>query len=170
MKKKQWLYFLFVFLVPVVGITWWWGQFADVTVEAAQPRGPYRYAYLVQNGDYAKLPEAQQTALREMKTQGIAPGAPITLLLNDPRTTPHEQRAAQVGYLVDAAVKVRDPLRLAEIPVRPAIVVRLQAHPRIAPGKAYTALMEHLQQHHLKLNLPTLETWQNGEFILEMGV
>jgi len=167
---KQWHYFLLVFLFPLVGIAWWWGAFAEAQVEAGQMRGPYHYAYLTQNGTLSKLPEAQQTARRELKQQKIEIGAPITVLLTDPRTTARKELTAQVGYLVEATAKVAEPLKLADIPARRVIVAQIHAHPTVAPGKAYAALLAYLDSHGIKLNLPTVEIYQGADLSVEMGM
>lgn len=167
---KQWHYFLLVFLIPIIGIAWWWGVFADAQVEAEQMRGPYHYAYLTQNGALSKLPEAQQAARRELKQQKIEIGAPITVLLTDPRTTARKELTAQVGYLVEAGAKVAEPLKLADIPARRVIVAHIHAHPTVAPGKAYTALIGYLDSHGIKLNLPTVEIYQGADLSVEMGM
>ena len=145
-------------------------MFAEVHIAVDQTRGPYHYAYLVQNGDFSKLPEAQQTARRELKLQKIELGAPITVLLTDPRTTPRKEWAGQVGYLVAADAKVADPLKLADIPVRRVITVKVRAHPSLAPGKAYAALIAYLDAHAMKLVLPTVETYEGAELTVEMGI
>lgn len=167
---KQWHYFLLVFLFPIVGIAWWWGVFAEARVDAEQMRGPYHYAYLTQYGTLDKLPEAQQTARRELQQQKIEVGAPITVLLTDPRTTARKERTAQVGYLVDASAKVAEPLKLADIPARRVVVAQVHAHPTVAPGKAYSALIQYLDSHGIKLNLPTVEIYQGSDLSVEMGM
>jgi effector-binding domain-containing protein len=166
--KKQWPYFLLVFLFPIIGIAWWWGAFSEVQVESGQVRGPYHYAYLTQTGTLSKLPEAQQTALRELQKQGVATGAPITVLLTDPRTTARKELTAQVGYLVEVTVKVADPLKLADIPARQVVVAQVHAHPSVAPGKAYSALLKYLESQGRKLKLPTVEIYQESGLSVEM--
>ncbi len=166
--KKQWHYFVAVFLLPILGIAWWWGVFSEVKIETGQMRGPYHYAYLTQHGALDKLPEAQQTALRELGQQGIASGAPITVLLTDPRTTARKELTARVGYLVDASAKVAEPLKLADIPARSVIVARVRAHPTVAPGKAYAALLDYLDGRGMNLKLPTVEIFRDSELSLEM--
>lgn len=168
--KKQWPYFLLVFLLPIIGIAWWWGAFSEAQVESGQMRGPYHYAYLTQNGALSKLPEAQQTALRELQKQGIASGAPITVLLTDPRTTARKELTAQVGYLVEDSAKVADPLKLADIPARRVVVAQVHAHPAMAPGKAYTALLKYLDGQGLKLKLPTVEIYRDSDLSVEMDL
>ena len=142
-------------------------MFAETSITANQTRGPYHYAYLVQNGDFSKLPEAQQTALRELKHQKIETGAPITVLLTDPRTTPRKEWTAQVGYLVAADAKVAEPLKLADLPARRVIIAQVRAHPNLAPGKAYATLIKYLDAHGMQLSLPTVETYEGSELTVE---
>jgi len=165
--KKHWLPFLLAFVLPLVLIFWWWGGFNSATFEQAQ-RGPYRYAYLTQKGDYYKLPEKQQEVLSRLQQQGVIPGAPVTLLLNDPRSTPKSDWSAQVGYLVDAQARVAEPLVIGEVPVRRVLLVRVKAQLLLAPGKAYAALLEYLEKNHMKFNLPTVEIYQDGVLTVEM--
>ena len=167
--KKQWLYFLLVFLLPVIGIFWWWGAFATVTVETAQ-RGPYHYAYLEFTEDYAKLPDNQQEVIHEFQLQNITRGAAINLLLDDPRTTPRKEQTARIGYLIEPGVMVRAPLKLGDVPARTVLMARVRAHPRLAPGKVYAALLQYLKEHGMKFNLPTVEIYQNSEMTVEMAV
>lgn len=168
--KKQWLYFLLAFAVPLVSIFWWVGGFAEVRVEPDQTRGPYHFAYLDHSGDYAKLPERQLEALRALQAQGIAQGAAVTLMQNDPRSTARDKLAAQTGYLVAADVRVREPLKLADVAARRVVVAQVRAHPRLAAGKVYAALLRYLDEHGMKLKLPTLEIYQNNELSVEMDI
>lgn len=167
--KKQWLPFLLAFVLPLMLVYWWWGGFNQATFEVAQ-RGPYRFAYMIQKGDYSKLPEKQQEVLGRLQQQGVAAGVPITLLLKDPRSTPKRDWAAQVGYLVDAGAKVSEPLSLGEMPARQALVVKVKAQLLLAPGKAYAALIEYLDEHQMKFNLPTVELYQDGVLTVEMSM
>lgn len=167
--KKQLPYFLLVFLLPILGIVWWWGAFNEVQVDSGQMRGPYHYAYLTQTSDLSKMPEAQQTALHKLKEQNIQAGAPITVLTTDPRVTKRKEQVAQVGYLVDAAAQVGEPLKVADIPARRVVVAHVHAHPIFAPGKAYAALLKHLEREGLKLSLPTVEIYQGNELSVEMA-
>lgn len=168
--KKQWLYFLLAFAAPLVGIFWWVGGFADARVETDLMRGPYHYAYLEHGGDYAKLPERQMEALRALQAQGVAHGAAITLMQNDPRITSSQGLAAQTGYLVAPGVNVREPLKLANIPARQVLAAQLRAHPRLATGKVYAALLKYLDEHDMKLKLPTLEIYQDNILTVEMDI
>jgi hypothetical protein len=167
--KKHWLPFLLAFVLPLLLIFWWWGGFNSATFDQAE-RGPYRYAYLAQKGDYSTLPEKQQEVLKLLQQQGVQAGLPVTLLLNDPTSTPKREWGAQVGYLLDAQAKVAAPLALGEIPARRVLLVRVKAASLLAPGKAYASLLEYLKQHQMKLNLPTLELYQDGVLSVEMNL
>lgn len=167
--KKQWLPFLLAFVFPLLLIYWWWGGFNQASMEISQ-RGPYHFAYLPQKGDYSKLPEKQQEVLGRLQQQGVRPGTPITLLLNDPRVTPKRDWHAQVGYLVDARARVSEPLALGDVPARQVLIVKVKAQLLLAPGKAYSALIEYLDEHRMKFNLPTVELYQDGVLSVEMGI
>lgn len=164
--KKHWIPFLLAFVLPLILVFWWWGGFNQASFELVQ-RGPYHYAYMSQKGDYYKLPEKQQEVLKLLQQQGVKAGAAVTLLLNDPRSTPKRDWSAQVGYLVDAGTQVSEPLLMGSVPVRQVVEVRVKAQPLLAPGKAYSALLDYLDEHHMKLNLPTVELYQEGVLTLE---
>lgn len=168
--KKNWLNFLLAFALPLVGIFWWVGGFASAKVESNLMRGPYHYAYLEHSGDYAKLPDKQIEALRVLQAQGVIHGAAITLMQNDPRTTAQSMLKAQTGYLVETGISVREPLKLADVPARPVVVVQLRANPRLAAGKVYAALLKYLEENDMKLKLPTLEIYQNSTLTVEMDI
>ena len=146
------------------------GRLASPGVETNLVRGPYHYAYLEHSGDYVNLPDKQMEALRALKAQGVAHGAAITLMQHDPRSTAKSKLTAQTGYLVEAGVSVREPLKLADVPARPVLVVQLRAHPRLAAGKVYAALLKYLDEHGMKLKLPTLEIYQNSTLTVEMDI
>lgn len=164
--KKHWIPFLLAFVLPLILVFWWWGGFNQASFELVQ-RGPYHYAYMSQKGDYYKLPEKQQEVLKLLQQQEVKAGAAVTLLLNDPRSTPKRDWSAQVGYLVDAGTQVSEPLFMGSVPVRQVVEVRVKAQPLLAPGKAYSALLDYLDEHHMKLNLPTVELYQEGVLTLE---
>lgn len=166
--KKNWLYFLLAFAAPVLGIFGWVGGFTAAQVESNQMRGPYHYAYLEHHGDYARLLDSQIETLRVLREQGIKTGAAVTLMQNDPRSTARKDLYARTGYLVDAGVQVREPLKLADVPARLVVVAHVRAHPRLATGKAYAALLKYLDGHDMKLKLPTLEIYRDSELSIEM--
>ncbi len=165
--KKQWLAFLLAFVVPLLLIFWWWGVFNSATVEMAQ-RGPYVYAYVDNVGDYTDLPQRQQKMLQTLHDQGVREGASVMVLYDDPRVTEKKKLRARVGYMVDPAARVHDPVKLAEVPLRRVVLVRVNAQPLMAPGKAYSALLDYLDKNHLPFKLPTLEIFQNRELSVEM--
>lgn len=164
--KKHWIPFLLAFVLPLILVFWWWGGFNQASFELVQ-RGPYHYAYMSQKGDYYKLPEKQLEVLKLLQQQGVTAGTAVTLLLNDPRSTPKRDWSAQVGYLVDAGAQVGEPLLMGSVPVRQVVEVRVKAQPLLAPGKAYSALLGYLDEHNMKLNLPTVELYQDGVLTLE---
>lgn len=166
--KKNWLYFLFAFAAPLLGIFGWVGGFTAAQVESNQMRGPYHYAYLEHHGDYARLLDSQIETLRVLREQGIKTGAAVTLMQNDPRNTARKDLYARTGYLVDVGVQVREPLKLADVPARQVVVAQVRAHPRLATGKNYAALLKYLDGHGMKLKLPTLEIYKDGQLSIEM--
>lgn len=168
--KKNWLYFLVAFAGPLLAIFWWVGGFASASIETNQMRGPYHYAYLEHSGDYAKLPERQFEALRALQAQNVAHGAAFTLMMTDPRATAMGKRSAQTGYLVEAGVSVKEPLQLGEVPARSVLVTSVRAHPRLAVGKGYAALLRYLDGHGMKLAVPTVEIYQNNTLTIEMNL
>jgi len=167
--KKHWLPFLLAFVLPLILTYWWWGGFNQASFEITQ-RGPYHFAYMTQKGDYSKLPEKQQEVLGRLQQQGVAAGTPITLLLNDPRTTPKRDWSAQTGYLVDAQARVSEPLAIGDVAARQVLVVKVKAQLLLAPGKAYAALIDYLDAHHMKFNPPTVELYQVGVLTVEMSL
>lgn len=167
--KKHWLPFLLAFVFPLVLTYWWWGGFNKASFEIAQ-RGPYHFAYMTQQGDYSKLPDKQQEVLGRLRQQGVAAGTPITMLLNDARTTPKRDWTAQTGYLVDAHAKVSEPLALGDVPARRVLVVKVKAQLLLAPGKAYAALMDYLDERHMQFRQPTVELYQDGVLTVEMNL
>ena len=63
--------------------------------------------------------------------------------------------------------QVSEPLAMGSVPVRQVVLVRVKAQPLLAPGKAYSAMLDYLDEHHMKLNLPTVELYQDGVLTLE---
>jgi len=165
--KKEWPYFALAFLVPVLGMLWWWGAFATATVEEAV-RGPYRFVCLDAKGSYTKLAGKQQEVRLELKRQKLTPGKEATLVLSDPRSTPRDQLAAKTGYLIDADVNLPAPLELGSLPARHVVVASVKAHPLFAYGKAYAALLGYAKSRNMPLNLPTFEIYDNSVLSVEM--
>ena len=167
--KKQWLAFLLAFVIPLLLIFWWWGVFNSATVEIAE-RGPYVYAYVDSVGDYTDLPQRQQNMLKLLHDQGVQEGASVMVLLDDPRVTEKKKLRARVGYMVAVDARVHDPIKLAQVPLRKVVLARVNAQPLMAPGKAYSALLDYLDKNHLPFKQPTLEIFQNRELSVEMDL
>jgi hypothetical protein len=165
--KKQWPYFLLVFVIPVVAILWWWGLFSSAKVEVSE-RGGYRYAYLDAQGVYSKLASTRNEVLFELKRQGINAGAQVTLVLTDPRTTPYDELKARTGFMVTRDAMPLAPLKIEEVPMRQVAVARIKAHPLLAYGKTYSALLDFAAQHKIPLQLPTLEIYDASILSVEM--
>lgn len=161
--------FLLFFVLPLVAVFWKMGGFATVSIDYAQ-RGPYYYAYLENTGDLGKLIDTQGKVYDALKADKIEPSMPISLLLNNPMDVKRSQRLGQAGYVIPPGTLVRTPLLTATIPARRVLLVQVEASPMIAPSKAYTALIDYLNAHHMALHLPTVEVYHNGVFYLEMGV
>ena len=94
--KKQWLYFLVAFALPTLGILTWWGLFSNAKIEIAE-RGPYRYAYLGAEGPYSKLVTKRGDVEGVLRQQGVELKRSITIIFDDPRTTPTDQRRARTA-------------------------------------------------------------------------
>jgi len=165
--KKQWPYFLLVFAVPVTAILWWWGLFSTATVEVAE-RGGYHYAYLEAQGYYSKLTSKQKEVLFELKQQGITPGAQVTLMFSDPRTSSKDELKARTGYIISPDAQIKAPLQSESIPLRQVAAARIKAHPLFAYGKTYSALLKFAEQHGAALQLPTVEIYDASVLTVEM--
>ncbi len=169
MTRRSWLPFLLAFVLPLLLLYVWWGGFAAVEITPAV-RGPYTYAYLEQEGDYSKLPALELKAEQALRAQGIAIGAPITVLFSNPDTVIVTQRRARVGYEVAPGVRVEAPLAMATIPSRPVLEVRVQAGRALAPGRAYAALDTYLQAQGRGIMMPTVEHYQPAANAYRMGL
>lgn len=167
--KKQWPYFILAFAIPTLLVLWWWGLFTSATVETGV-RGPYRYAYLEAQGAYSKLAGKQREVLAELERQGIAPKGEFTLIMDDPRTTPHDKRNARTGYLISPSATPSAPLMADTVPARAVVTARIKAHPLLAYGKAYSALLDYTGQHDMTLHMPTMERYDHSVLTVEMPV
>lgn len=165
--KKHWSYFLLAFLAPVLAVLWWWGLFASVTTEIGE-YGGYRYAYLEATGPYSKLNKLQNEAFALLQQQGIDAGAQITLIFSDPRTTPADALHARTGFIIGADATPADPLKVAAVPVRQALMAEIKAHPLFAYGKVYSVLLEFAKRQHTQLHLPTVEIVKSSVLHVEM--
>lgn len=170
MKNKQWPYFLLAFALPLLLVLWWWGAFTTPAVENLS-RPAVRYAYLISEGDYSKVEDRQREVRDLLKQQGIADGQAITLIESDPRMTPGSQRRAQAGVMIAAdAPAVKAPLLDGRLPERRALVVSARAHPFLAYGKAYGALLDYLKVQNAALRLPVAETTRDNTLTIEMAL
>lgn len=167
MVRKNAFIFLAAFVLPVGLALWWWGTFADADINVVE-RGPYRYAYRVYSGDYSKIPQWKGEITRALEAQGVARELPVTVLLNDPRTTPVRQRQVHIGYLVAADTLVTSPLLVGSVPRRRVVLVEVRASPLMAPGKAYAALIDYCQDKGIAFRLPTFELYNSGVLAVEM--
>lgn len=165
--KKQWPYFLLVFVLPVSAMLWWWGLFSSATLEVGD-RGGYRYAYLDAQGVYSQLTSKQHEVLFQLNRQGIQAGEQVTLVLTDPRTTPHDQLLARTGYMIASSAAPAAPLKVGTIPTRRVAVAEIRAHPLFAYGKTYSALLDYCQRQHMALQLPTFEIYNASKLQVEM--
>ncbi len=165
--KKHWPYFLIVFLIPVITILWWWGLFSSAKVEIGE-RGDYYYAYLDAEGAYSKLASKHDEVMFVLKQQGIEPGAQITLILSDPRSTRYKELKARAGFIIAKDKMPATPLKIETIPMRKVAIAEIKAHPLFAYGKAYSALIDYSKQHNTSLHLPTLEIVESSVLHVEM--
>ena len=165
--KKQLPYFLIVFLLPITAMLWWWGLFSSATVSVTE-RGDYRYVYLEAQGAYSKLPSKQKEVLFELGKQNIAAGQQITVVLSDPRTTPYEQLKARTGFMIAENATPVAPLLVDVIPSRKVALAQIKAHPLLAYGKTYSALLDFAKANQITLQLPTVEIFDKSILSIEM--
>jgi hypothetical protein len=161
--------FLIAFVLPLLLIYAWWGGFNPVTIETGL-RGPYTYAYLEHEGDYAKLPDEQIKARHALEAQKLPIGLSINVLYSNPDIVKKDERKARTGYLVPAGSQVAAPLKVDVIEARPVLVARVQSSVILAPSRAYLALDKHLQNQGLGIVMPTVEIYQSPESGFSMGV
>ncbi len=170
MLKKQWPYILIVFALPLLLVFWWWGAFSAAEVETLS-RPAVRYAFLISEGEYSKVDERMHEVLDLLKQQGIPPGQALTLIEDDPRSTPGSKRHARAGIMIDAgAPTLRPPLLDGILPERRVVQVKSRAHPFLAYGKAYGALLSYLKENQMTLRLPVAETTRDSTLTIEMTI
>lgn len=146
---------------------WWWGLFSSATVTVTE-RGNYRYVYLEAQGAYSKLPAKQKEVLFELGKQNIAAGQQITVVLSDPRNTPYEQLKARTGFMISGNATPVAPLLVDVIPYRQVALAQIKAHPLLAYGKTYSALLEFAKAKQIPLQLPTVEIFDKSILSIEM--
>lgn len=168
--KKQWPAFVLAFVLPLLGVFWWWGGFAGVSVTETET-GPYRYAYLDYDGQLNNMRKSQRRALDEFNHAGIRAGDTITVLFTDPRASNgHVQ--AHVGYVLDESAPLPPNLKEGRIERRPVILASVRAVVLLGPSKAYQALADGQRP----IVMPTVERYRPGggagrvgTFYLEMS-
>ena len=173
--RTQWKPFLLAFVLPIVGVYWWWGGFNAAEISESES-GPHVFAYLEHQGDLGKLPKTQGKVFALLNEAGITPGDTVTLLLSDPRKAVKPEQRAKTGYRVPADAKLPEGLQLEIIPRRKVLAARVHAGVMLAPGKAYQALSDHLQAQGRELTMPALEIYrpsgtpsQVGELVVEVA-
>lgn len=167
-NKKTIIIFLLAFVVPIVATFWWWGAFNDVIIEKGV-RGPYHFAYVDHEGDYARIPDHQLGVLNKLRAQKIEARAPIVVLEADPRYATRHERRAKVGYLIAPEIKsLKEGVLVGDVPQRAVIIASVRAQPLLAPGKVYTNLIRYLEKQNRSLRLPTVETYKETIFSVEM--
>ena len=165
--KKQLPYFLLVFVLPITAMLWWWGLFSSATLTVATSPA-YDYVYLEAEGPYSKLSSKQNEVLFYMKQQNIAHGASLTLVMTDPRNTPYKELLARTGFVVEHVEAVKEPLKLGHIDAQKVAISQIKAHPLLAYGKTYGALLDYCKAHDMKLKLPTVEIFEHSVLRVEM--
>jgi hypothetical protein len=172
--KKSWAGFLLAFVLPLLAVYAWWGGFNRVEIRAASA-GPYDFIYRDFAGALADLPKTQAEVERALVTAGIAPGAAITILLDDPRQVGNGKVRARVGRLLDAPVTPPKDLAIGRIEARAVIEARVHAAALLAPSKAYSALIEHLERQGRPFAPPAVEIYRPrvgsisvGDFSIEI--
>ena len=160
MLKKQWPAFLLAFVLPLLGVFWWWGGFATVQVTDTEA-GPYRYAYLDYDGPLNNMRKTQRRALDEFNAASIPAGDTITVLFTDPRTD-HGKVQAHVGYVLGETAALPNGLKEGRIERRPVTQAQVQAVVLLAPSKAYQALANRLDEQGRRIVMPTVERYRPG--------
>lgn len=169
MIKKNWLAFVFAFILPILVTFWWWGGFNHATIQEMQSE-PLHYAYSEYYGDYGNLTDVQQKVFAALRAQKIEPGNSITILYADPRTTKKRDQHARVGYLIAPDAQVKEPLKTDDLPSRPVLRAQVQASMLLAPGMAYQALHDYLKPMDKDIRMPSVEVYTAGTSISQMGV
>lgn len=159
MINKQWAAFLLAFVLPLLGVYWWWGGFNAAVVTETES-GPHFYAWLEHSGDLGKLSKTQAKVFALLEQAGITPGDTITVLLTDPRKTAKADQRARTGYRIPPDAKLPDGLTSELIPRRRVIAAKVHAVTVLAPGKAYQALADYLGPSGRDISLPAVEIYR----------
>ncbi|MFN3716689.1 MAG: hypothetical protein ACK4R8_08200 [Thiobacillus sp.] len=160
MFKKQWPAFLLAFVLPLLGVFWWWGGFATVDISGVEA-GPYRYAYLEYDGPLNNMRKTQRRALDEFNAARVPAGDTITVLFTDPRTDNGKVRA-HVGYLLGETASVPNGLKEGRIARRAVTRAQVRAVVLLAPSKAYQALAAYLDAQRRAIVMPAVELYRPG--------
>ncbi len=175
MFRKQWPAFLLAFVLPLLGVFWWWGGFAPVKLVEGEA-GPYRYAYLEYEGPINAMRKSQRRVLDEFDAAGVPAGDTLTVLFSDPRAA-HGRVRAHTGYLLAETDALPHGLKEGRIERRPVISAQVRAAILLAPSKTYDVLIDALAARGRALVLPTVERYHPagvvggvGTFTLEMGL
>ncbi len=167
--KKNWIGFLFAFLLPIVVILFWWGAFNHTDIQQTRS-APIHYAYIAFYGNLADMSGVQDKVRTILQRQEhVATGYPITVLYTDPRHSKKDDQRARVGFIVANDAHVVTPLQTADIPAMPVVRARVTASMQLAPGMAYQALYDWLKPRGRDIRLPTVEIYTPGQSINKMG-
>ena len=169
MSFRRFIPFLAAFVLPLVVVYAWWGGFSPVEISPGQVRGPYTYAYVEHQGDYAKLPDQQAQVEKALLAAQVPPGYPITVLYSNPDVVNVNERVARIGYLVPAGTVLAEPLRVDTSPARPVLLVTVRAAVLLAPSRAYHALDKYVQAQGQGIRMPTVEIYQPATSAFAMG-
>lgn len=174
MLKKQWPAFVLAFVLPLLGVFWWWGGFNGVEVTQTEA-GPYRYAYLEYEGPISNMRKTQRRALDEFNAAKVEAGDTINVILTDPRAADGKVRA-HVGYTLADDAPLPNGLTEGRVERRPVYQARVNAVVLLAPSKAYQALGNVLKARGEEIRMPTVELYRPagertriGIFTLEMN-
>lgn len=169
MSFRRYIPFLVAFVLPLFVVYAWWGGFNAVEIIPDQVRGPYTYAYVEHQGDYAKLPDQQAKVEKALLAAKITPGHAITVLYSNPDVVSVGERRARIGYLVPEGSVVAEPLQVGVIPARPVLLTRVSAAVLLAPSRAYQALDAYMQERGQGIRMPTVEIYQAASGPFAMG-
>ena len=174
MLKKQWPAFVLAFVLPLLGVFWWWGGFSAVDVTESEA-GPYRYAYLDYEGPISNMRKTQRKALDEFNAAKVEAGDTISVILSDPRAA-NGKVSARLGYTLAEDAPLPKGLEEGRIERRPVYSAQVQAAVLLAPSKAYQALSDALKAQGRTIAMPTVELYRPagqayriGTFTLEMN-
>ena len=170
MFKKQWPAFVLAFVLPLLGVFWWWGGFNAVSVTEIEA-GPYRYAYLDYEGPISDMRKSQRAVLDKFSIAKVAAGDTINVILTDPRAA-NGKVSAHLGYILAEAAAVPAGLKEGRIERRPVYAAAVL----LAPSKTYQALSDSLASQGKTITMPTVELTRPagqanriGTFTLEMN-